>query len=508
MAEAVDARAAAESAQRAAADMLESRQALAAENVELEERVLALTNAQAHAQQQSSEWESRVAAAGEGGRKAEAKALAVLARRETDLAQLEGRYQELQGVKDRLLGRMKQLAGKKSGLTAAEVARLFADVSANGLLPEAAAPGSESAFVPGAPQLQAVQRVSAEVQTDVHMELEGHVPSVLHPASMVSGGTQTSPRVGGDADASASPLARSADAAVSPSGDADRTALLRDPTSARIAERAGDASTAVEEHANLSEVPEATRALLPKLAWASGDAAGAIAETQVTVLDNIHRLITVLHASRNDLRNRLAAAVAELATLKCADATGAAVGVAQATAAETRSGPSQSAAPMVPAPYPVAHGASASDSVGAKGDAQGAPPSPAAMPAPPAAIHQTAAAHKQGFGGNGAHGPGGASAATPSPPISAQGTRPRASALPVAGAVHSTTGAAPGRLAVGAASAHATPAKTLPESGIRSAPVPPAQPIASAPPARRRGWFGGMFGGRQPAAKQSLLTVA
>jgi hypothetical protein len=93
MAEAMEARGASDAAQRAAQEMLESRQALAAENVELEERLLAMKNEQLHGQQCASVWESRVAAAEAAVKIAEGKTLAIAAKKDKECARLEARLQ-------------------------------------------------------------------------------------------------------------------------------------------------------------------------------------------------------------------------------------------------------------------------------------------------------------------------------------------------------------------------------------------------------------------------------
>jgi hypothetical protein len=63
----------------------------------------------------------------------------------------------------------------------------------------------------------------------------------------------------------------------------------------------------------LKNVPEVVGVLLPRLHWGTEDAAGSVAATQATVLDNVHRLITKLVESRAILQLQVRAANAELA---------------------------------------------------------------------------------------------------------------------------------------------------------------------------------------------------
>ena len=510
MSEAVEARARAEAAQRAAADMLDSRQALAAENVELEEQVRALKNAQAHAQQQRSEWESRVAAAGEGGRKGEAKVRAELGRKDKEMGQLRQRVQELQETRERLLGRMKDMAAKKSGLSGTEIARLLASTThsdANGMADAAAVDAA-------APAASAVRQASVEVQTEAaQLDGKAQVQEALPAPELVAEGTQTSPMstLPPVATVAAEPpvdtatgSADAVDRAPSAPALTPRANLLSEPPSAAIAEHAAATTRHAEQYAHLASLPDAARALMPRLAWTSGDAAGAIADTQAAVLDSIHSKLTELLQSRQQLQSELAAAQAELHTLRPANAQqrpSAAAGSGQdsgvvMTGANGAHEPREAMPNRANGHSGVALGATQADTPSQFAEQSeqsiGALP---VQPTTPPAVPGTSGASAQQLSAQHAHD---GAASVPQEAANA----PLAGQLTGAGAVQD------GR---GAVSANATPAKPPAASvAAKSAPVTPAPQMAAMQvPSKRRGWFGGMFGGRrQPTPSPNAWLAA
>ena len=493
-AEAAQVSAALDAAQSAAQEMLEGRQALAAENVELEERLLALRNEQLRAQQSGSEWESRVAAARAEAKRAEGAAAAALAKKERERARLEERVAEGQRERERLLGRLKELAARKSGLPAAEAAAMFAGAE-NG-----------AAAVP-------VARAEAAAQTDEAAPAQRSAAATADAACQAAAASSPC-----SAPAAAPPAAvQTASQPLDASMD-----VLRDPASSRISA----ACVRAERFAGLDGVqrmPPHAAALLPPLHWGTGDAAASVADTQVTVLDNIHRLVSALADSKAQLQAELAAAHAALAH----------AGLDVPTPRQRRS---SATAEERQAPANVVDSANRSAATSPTRHVTIAATSPVELRTPPGGgvdadrvspdVLQFVAA-----GANGAGIPAAAavrsSTATPGSRADNQLVRGEGTStkgLSAASLVESSVPARSVALEQGTAQ-HLRDVQTAePELGVvRSAHVTPAKPalgIAAAPqsapvtpadmrPARRRGWLGGVFGFRRPAEPgRSILTAA
>lgn len=484
MGEAAQARAALDAAQSAAQEMLEGRQALAAENVDLEERLLALRNEQLRAQQSGSEWESRVAAVRAEARRAEGAAAAALARKERERARLEERVAEVQGERERLLGRLKDLAVRKSGLGASEAAAMLA----------AAAAGSENG---GA--TPPVVRAEAVAQTD-----EAAPPAQQRAVSTADAACQSS--------AAPSPRAAVPPAAVqqAPQPLEASAEVLRDPASTRIAAT----SARAERFAALDGVqrmPSLAAALLPPLHWGTGDAAASVADTQVTVLDNIHRLVAQLADSKAQLRAELAAAHAALARAGLAvpspeQSGGAAASSVQSAAASPCRHVTIAASPPVELRTPPG-GPGAPEHVSPDVLTIGAEPHQAmSIPVAPH-VHSEAGPFTEQRVVQPGRADGGSALGLTAASLVAEsaqryGAADQLSALPISQDRHVVQ---PG-LDV-ARSAHTTPAKPA----LDAAAVPQSAPAtpADSRPARRRGWLGGIFGSRRPVEpNRNILTAA
>jgi hypothetical protein len=459
MSEMAEARYTADAAQRTAHDMLEARQALAAENVALEERLLALKNEELRAQQSVSEWESKAAHAVEEGKQKVARVQGALERKEKEQVVLQKRVAELEDVKGRLMGRLKDLAAKKSGLGVGEVTHLLGRADRR-----------------GDSRIAAVQ-TEQDAGVDVACQAAG--------SPLAAGAAATLP-----------PVPQTVGSHTALEGGVE---LLKEAASARIT-----ASVASVEDGGLEGISQMSRHsvyLLPKLNWGTRDTAGSIADTQVTVLDNIHRMISTLRASRDTLRAELAATAAELAAFQARGVHPVSTSVNEKQPVVAQPGqlqrmplqlspavraigsvvPSSTAAELAPSVPPSSKGATTAEWMTSRAS-------------PPAVSNGADGGRLPTWVGlaEGIHGAvgdsGGDKGGDGAAVTSVSGARP-------GGHVE---GESEGRF--GSLSAHTTPQKpavAAASSAVKSAPVSPSD-ARLLPTTRRRGWLGGLFGSRQP----------